>query len=426
MVRAIVGANWGDEGKGKITDMLAENSDIVIRFQGGANAGHTIINNYGKFALHLLPSGVCHGHVTNVIGPGVALDIEALLKELAMLEERGVPAPKLLISDRAQVLMEYHVAFDCYEEERLGKASFGSTKSGIAPFYGDKYMKIGLQVCQLMDRAILRARLENAAKLKNAMLDSLYHKPELDVDALTEKYFALGQKIRPMVCDVAQYLHRAVKDGKRILLEGQLGTLRDPDHGIFPFTTSSSPLAGFGAVGAGLPVTAFEQVIAVTKAYSSCVGAGPFTTELFGDEAEALRRRGGDAGEYGAKTGRPRRVGWFDAVATRYGCMVQGATDCVMTNLDVLGYLDEIKVCVAYEIDGSQVRAFPVTPLLDRAKPVYVTLPGWKQDIRGLTKYEDLPEKCRRYVEFIENEIECPLTMLSNGPKREEIIYRNK
>ena len=424
MVRAIVGANWGDEGKGKITDMLAQQSDIVVRFQGGANAGHTIINDYGKFALHLLPSGVCHSHVVNIIGPGVALYIEALLREVASLEEKGVPAPKLLISDRAQVLMDYHVAFDCYEEERLGKKSFGSTKSGIAPFYGDKYMKIGVQVCQMLDKELLRQRLRNAAMLKNAMLENLYHKPALDVDALTEKYFALAQRIAPMVCDVAQYLNKALKAGKHILLEGQLGTLRDPDHGIFPFTTSSSPLAGFGAVGAGLPPTAYEEIIAVTKAYSSCVGAGPFTTELFGDEGEQLRRRGGDAGEYGAKTGRPRRVGWFDAVATRYGCMVQGATDCAMTNIDVLGYLDEIKVCVAYDIDGVQTRDFPVTPLLEKAKPVYVTLPGWKQDVRGIRRYEDLPENCRRYIEFIEKEIECPLTMLSNGPRRDEIIDR--
>lgn len=424
MVKAIVGANWGDEGKGKITDMLAENSDIVIRYQGGANAGHTIINEYGKFALHLLPSGVCHSHVTNVIGPGVALDIEEMLKELAMLAERGVPAPKLLISDRVQVLMDYHVAFDCYEEERLGKKSFGSTKSGIAPFYGDKAMKIGVQLCQMLDKELLKARIANAANVKNALLENLYHKPPMDVDALTEKYYTLAKRIEPMVCDVAQYLHDACKEGKKILLEGQLGTLRDPDHGIFPFTTSSSPLAGYGVVGAGLPPTAYEQVIAVTKAYSSCVGAGPFTTELFGEEGEELRKRGGDAGEYGAKTGRPRRIGWFDAVATRYGCMLQGATDCVMTNLDVLGYLDEIKVCVAYEIDGREYRHFPVTPLVEKAKPVYVTLSGWKQEIRGITRYEDLPEKCREYVEFIEREIECPMTMLSNGPKREEIIYR--
>lgn len=424
MVRAIVGANWGDEGKGKITDMLAENSDIVVRYQGGANAGHTIINHYGKFALHLLPSGVCHQHVVNVIGPGVALDIEALLSELKTLEDKGVPAPKLLISDRAQILMDYHVAFDCYEEERLGKASFGSTKSGIAPFYGDKYMKIGVQLCQMMDKELLRSRLHNASLLKNAMLESLYHKPALDVDALTEKYYALANQIKPMVCDVAQYLHKAVKEGKRILLEGQLGTLRDPDHGIFPFTTSSSPLAGFGTVGAGLPPTAYEEVIAVTKAYSSCVGAGPFTTELFGDEAEELRKRGGDAGEYGAKTGRPRRVGWFDAVATRYGCMMQGATDCVMTNLDVLGYLDEIPVCVAYEVDGQQITEFPATPTLMRCKPVYVKLPGWKCDIRGVKSYDELPENCRKYVEFIENACGVPIKMVSNGPKRHEVLYR--
>ncbi len=424
MVRAIVGANWGDEGKGKITDMLAGQSDIVVRFQGGANAGHTIINEYGKFALHLLPSGVLNENVLNVIGMGVALDIEAFFRELDEVSARIGRTPKVLISDRAQVLTEYHVLLDCLEEERLGKGSFGSTRSGIAPFYADKYAKIGLQVCHLFDRDMLYTRISRAAEQKNVLLEGLYHTKPLDVEALTDKYYALGQRIRSMTGDVAQTLNRAVREGKTILLEGQLGILRDPDHGIFPFTTSSSPLAGFGAVGAGLPVTAFEQVIAVTKAYSSCVGAGPFTTELFGDEAEELRRRGGDAGEYGAKTGRPRRVGWFDAVATRYGCMVQGATDCVMTNLDVLGYLDEIKVCVAYEIDGKEVRDFPVTPLLDKAKPVYVTLPGWKQDIRGLTKYEDLPEKCRQYVEFIEKEIECPLTMLSNGPKREEIIYR--
>ncbi len=424
MVRAIVGANWGDEGKGKITDMLAEQSDIVVRFQGGANAGHTIINDYGKFALHLLPSGVFRQHVVNIIGPGVALDIGALLDELDMLVARGVPVPKLLISDRAEVMMQYHINFDCLEEERLGKGSFGSTKSGIAPFYSDKYAKIGVQVCQLMDKELLRNRISKAASQKNVLLDALYHQPPLDVDALTEEYFALGQRILPMVGDATQYLHRALLEGKRVLLEGQLGTLRDPDHGIFPFTTSSSPLAGYGTVGAGVPPTAINEIIAVTKAYSSCVGAGPFVTEMFGDEAEELRKRGGDAGEYGAKTGRPRRVGWFDAVATRYGCMVQGATACVMTNLDVLCYLDEIRVCVGYEVDGKVLRDFPVTPLLERAKPVYETLPGWGESVKGITAYDALPENCRRYVEFIEKEIECPLTMLSNGPKRNEIIYR--
>ena len=424
MVRAIVGANWGDEGKGKITDLLAGQSDIVVRFQGGANAGHTIITDEGKFALHLLPSGVLHPQIVNIIGMGVALDIEALLKELNEVETRTGRRPQLLISDRAQVLMDYHVALDCYEEARLGKGSFGSTKSGIAPFYSDKYAKIGMQVCQLFDKDLLRRRFQNVASLKNTTLRELYHQPELDPDALTEKYYALGQRIAPMVTDVAQYLNKALKAGKKVLLEGQLGTLRDPDNGIFPFTTSSSPLAGYGAVGAGIPPRAVEEIIAVTKAYSSCVGAGPFVTEMFGDEAEELRRRGGDAGEYGAKTGRPRRVGWFDAVATRYGCMLQGATDTALTNLDVLSYLDEIRVCVGYETENGVTRDFPVTPVLEKAKPVYTTLPGWKTDIRGVRRFADLPENCRKYVEFLEKEIETPIRYLSNGPRRTEMIEK--
>ena len=398
MVRTIVGANWGDEGKGKITDVLAENSDIVVRFQGGANAGHTIINDYGKFALHLLPSGVFHQQIANIIGPGVALDIEKLLREYESIVERGVPKPTLYISDRAQVLLPYHVAFDCYEEERLGKGSFGSTKSGIAPFYGDKYLKIGIQVCQIYDEQILRERLSSAVSQKNVTLENLYHKDPIDLEALLAHVRALGERIRPMVIDTTAYLHKALKEGKTVLLEGQLGSLRDPDHGIYPYTTSSSPLAGYGPVGAGVPVTAMKDVICVTKAYSSCVGAGPFTTELFGDEAEELRRRGGDAGEYGATTGRPRRVGWFDAVATRYGCMVQGATEVVLTNLDVLGYLDEIPVCTGYEVDGRILRDFPSTPTLLRCKPVYTVLPGWKCDVRGVTEWDKLPENCRKYI----------------------------
>jgi len=424
MVRTIVGANWGDEGKGKITDVLAEHSDVVVRFQGGANAGHTIINDYGKFALHLLPSGVFHQQIANIIGPGVALDIEKLLKEYDGVIERGVPKPTLYISDRAQVMLPYHVAFDCYEEERLGKASFGSTKSGIAPFYGDKYLKIGIQVCQIYDEAVLRERLTSAVNQKNVTLENLYRKPPIDLEELIEHVQALGERIRPMVIDTTAYLHKAVKEGKKILLEGQLGSLRDPDHGIYPYTTSSSPLAGYGPVGAGVPVTAMTDVIAVTKAYSSCVGAGPFTTELFGDEAEELRRRGGDAGEYGATTGRPRRVGWFDAVATRYGCMVQGATEVVLTNLDVLGYLDEIPVCIGYEVDGKIITDFPSTPTLMRCKPVYTVLPGWKQDVRGMTDWNQLPENCRRYIEFIEKELETPIRMVSTGPKRSEMLIR--
>ncbi|MEA4929127.1 MAG: adenylosuccinate synthase [Candidatus Limiplasma sp.] len=425
MVRAIVGANWGDEGKGKNTDVLAEDSDVVVRFQGGANAGHTIINDFGKFALHLLPSGVFHHRIANVIGPGVALDIDKLLREYDDLVGRGVPAPTLYISDRAQVMMPYHIDFDRFEEERLGKASFGSTKSGIAPFYGDKYMKIGIQVCQLYDKALLRSRLNGVVTQKNAILESLYGKPPLDVEALYRKLLEQAERIRPMVIDTTVFLHRALKDNKTILLEGQLGSLRDPDHGIYPYTTSSSPLAGYGAVGAGVPANAIQEVYCVTKAYSSCVGAGPFTTELFDDAAEELRKRGGDAGEYGATTGRPRRVGWFDAVATRYGCLVQGATECVLTNLDVLGYLDEIPVCTAYELDGRTVTDFPNTPALMRCKPVYTILPGWKCDVRGVTSFAALPENCRAYVDFLQTQVEAPIRMISTGPKRSETFCRS-
>ena len=424
MVRSIVGANWGDEGKGKITDVLAERSDVVVRYQGGANAGHTIINNYGKFALHLLPSGVFHQNIANIIGPGVALDIEKLLAEYDSVVQRGVPRPKLYISDRAQVMLPYHVDFDRFEEERLGKAGFGSTKSGIAPFYGDKYLKIGIQVCQIYDEEILRQRLSSAVEQKNVTLANLYHKPPIDLEALIAHVRDLGERIRPMVIDTTLYLHKALKEGKTVLLEGQLGSLRDPDHGIYPYTTSSSPLAGYGTVGAGVPASAIKDVYCVTKAYSSCVGAGPFTTELFGEEAKELRDRGGDAGEYGATTGRPRRVGWFDAVATRYGCMVQGATEAVMTNLDVLGYLDQIPVCTAYEVDGKTITDFPSTPTLMRCKPVYTLLPGWKCDVRGVTEWDKLPENCQNYITFIEKELQVPIHMISTGPKREEMLYR--
>ena len=424
MVHTIVGANWGDEGKGKVTDLLAEKSDIVVRFQGGANAGHTIINEYGKFALHLLPSGVFHPHIVNIIGPGVALNIEALLKELESVTSRGVPTPKLLISDRAQVMMPYHVDFDKYEEERLGKQSFGSTKSGIAPFYSDKYAKVGIQVCQLYDEEMLRERLKIALVKKNALLEGLYHKPPIDLEELVAKLKVLAEKIRPMVCDTTLYLHKANKEGKVIQLEGQLGSLRDPDHGIYPYTTSSSPLAGYGCVGAGVSPRDMTDIYCVTKAYSSAVGAGPFVVRLTGPEGDELRRRGGDAGEFGATTGRARDVGWFDCVATRYGVMVQGATEVVLTNLDVLGYLDEIPVCVAYEVDGQQITDFPDTPRLLRCKPVYDKLPGWKCDIRGIRNYAELPENCRKYVEFIEAQVGAPIHMVSNGPRREDILYR--
>lgn len=424
MIRAIVGANWGDEGKGKLTDVLAEKSDLVVRFQGGANAGHTIINLYGKFALHLLPSGIFHEKVMNVIGPGVAFDPEAFLSEMDGLVKKCIPEPKIAISDRAQVLMDFHILLDTLEEERLCDRKFGSTKSGIAPFYSDKFAKVGIQVCQLMDKKLLLSRLQNTLDKKNVLMEHLYHRPPLDAEALCEKYYALGQRIKPYVCDTGLLMRQAIKEGKDILLEGQLGALRDPDHGIYPYTTSSSPLAGFASVGAGIPPGAIDEVIAVTKAYSSSVGAGVFPSQIHGEEAEELRRRGGDAGEYGAKTGRPRDVGWFDAVATRYGCETQGATQCAMTNLDVLSYLDEIKVCVAYELDGQEIDYFPVTPVLQHVKPIYRVLPGWKTDIRGIRDFEALPENCKAYVRFIEKEIQTPLTILSNGPHRDEILYR--
>lgn len=424
MVRAIVGANWGDEGKGKITDMLAKESDIIIRYQGGSNAGHTIINNYGKFALHLLPSGVFYNHTTSVIGNGVALNIPFLVKEIEDLVSKGVPKPDILVSDRAQILMPYHILFDQYEEERLGKKSFGSTKSGIAPFYSDKYAKIGFQVSELFDEESLKEKVDQVCETKNVLMEHLYHKPAMDPQELFKTLLKYREMVKPYVCDVSKYLHEAIKAGKNILLEGQLGSLKDPDHGIYPMVTSSSTLAAYGAIGAGIPPYEIKNITTVVKAYSSAVGAGAFVSELFGDEADELRRRGGDGGEYGATTGRPRRMGWFDAVASRYGCRIQGSTEVALTVLDVLGYLDELQICVGYEIDGKVTRDFPTTVELNKAKPVYKSLPGWKCEIRGIKNYGDLPENCRNYIEFIEKEIETPITMVSNGPGRDEIIFR--
>lgn len=425
MVKAIVGANWGDEGKGKITDVMAAQSDIVIRFQGGSNAGHTIINNYGKFALHQLPSGVFYSHITNIIGNGVALSVENFIKELKTLEERGVPKPNILISNRAQIVMPYHVELDSMEEARLSSHSFGSTKSGIAPFYSDKYAKIGFQISELFDdEESLKEKIQHVLDLKNVLYEHLYHQEKLTVDAVYEKLMEYKKLLAPYVADTFSLLYQAVKDGKTILLEGQLGALKDPDFGIYPMVTSSSTLAGYGAVGAGLPPYEIKQIITVVKAYSSAVGAGEFVSEIFGEEADELRRRGGDGGEYGATTGRPRRMGWLDLVASRYGVQAQGATHVALTVLDVLGYLDEIPVCVAYELDGKRIDYFPPTAQLKHCKPILQKLPGWKCDIRGIKKYEDLPENARNYVEFVEKEIGVPVWMVSNGPSREDIIYR--
>ena len=425
MVKAIVGANWGDEGKGKITDMLAQDSDIIIRFQGGANAGHTIINDYGKFALHTLPSGIFYDHTTSIIGNGVALNIPVLFNELKEITSKGVPEPKILISDRAQIVMPYHILFDEYEEERLAGKSFGSTKSGIAPFYSDKYAKVGFQVSELFEEeAELKEKIERVIVQKNIFLEHLYHKPLIDTDELYNTLMEYKEMIAPYVCNVSAYLDKAIKEGKNILLEGQLGTLKDPDHGIYPMVTSSSTLAAYGAIGAGIPPYEIKKVVTVCKAYSSAVGAGAFVSEIFGDEAQELRVRGGDGGEFGATTGRPRRMGWFDCVASKYGCRLQGTTDVAFTVVDVLGYLDEIPVCTGYEIDGEVTTEFPVTNQLEKAKPVLEVLPGWKCDIRGIKKYEDLPENCRKYIEFVEEHIGYPITMVSNGPGRDDIIYR--
>ena len=424
MVRAIVGANWGDEGKGKITDMFAADSDIVVRFQGGANAGHTIINNYGKFALHQLPSGVCFSHTTNIIGNGVAVDIPRLMKEIQSVKDGGVPEVNILISERCQIMMPYHVLLDTYEEERLAKNAFGSTKSGIAPFYSDKFAKIGFQICELFDEKYLREKLERVLEVKNLILENVYHKPQLDVDEIYNTLLEYREMVKPYVCDTAKFLRQAIKDGKKILLEGQLGSLKDPDHGIYPMVTSSSTLAGYGAVGAGIPPYEIKDICVVTKAYSSAVGAGEFVSEIFGEEAQQMRIHGGDAGEFGATTGRPRRMGWFDCVATRYDVEAQGATQVVLTALDCLSYLDEIKICTGYEIDGEVTKDFPVTPILKKAKPVLVTLPGWKCDIRGLKEFDRLPKEAQDYVNFIENEIGVKISYVSNGPKREEIIKR--
>ena len=424
MVKAVVGANWGDEGKGKITDMLAEKADIIVRFQGGANAGHTIVNNYGKFALHTLPSGVFYNHTTSVIGNGVALNIPILMKEIKSITDRNVPMPKILVSDRAQMVMPYHILFDQYDEERLGGKSFGSTKSGIAPFYSDKYAKIGFQVSELFDEELLQEKVQRVSEMKNVILEHLYHKPMIDPAELLNTLHEYRDMIAPFVCDVSAFLDKALKEGKTILLEGQLGTMKDPDHGIYPMVTSSSTLAAYGAIGARIPPDEIKQIVTVSKAYSSSVGAGAFVSEIFGDEADELRHRGGDGGEFGATTGRPRRMGWFDCVATKYGCRLQGATDVAFTVLDALGYLDEIPVCVGYEIDGEVTTDFPVTYKLEKAKPVLKKLPGWKCDIRGIRNFDELPENCRKYVEFIEEQIGFPITMVSNGPGREDIIYR--
>ena len=425
MVRAIVGANWGDEGKGKLTDFLASQADVVVRFQGGSNAGHTIINDYGKFAMHQLPSGVFHDNVVNVIGNGVALSVESFKSELNLLKERGVPTPKIIISDRAGLVMPYHILFDKYEEERLSDKKFGSTKSGIAPFYSDKFSKIGFQVSEIFDDdSYIRDKLKHVLKIKNSILSGLYNKPEIIFDDIFNKIISYREILKPFVGDTVKFLSESVKLNKNILLEGQLGALKDTDFGIYPMVTSSNTIAGYGSVGAGIPPYEIKEIIAVVKAYSSAVGAGEFVSEIFGEDADKLRNLGGDGGEFGATTGRPRRMGWLDLVASKYGCKVQGATSAAFTVIDALSYLDEIPVCIGYQIDGNIFEDFPVTSQLKRAKPILKILPGWKSDIKGIKKYDELPINCKAYIEFAENKIGVPIKFISTGPKRSDVIFK--
>lgn len=422
-ITAVVGGNWGDEGKGKITDLLAKQSDFVVRFQGGNNAGHTIINDYGKFQLHLLPSGVFNPNTVNILGTSIALNIEAFLTEYRDVISRKVPKPNIKISHRAQVVLPHHLLLDKLEEKRLGKDQFGSTQSGMAPFYSDKYLKIGIQVADLYDYDTLLKKVIRNIEKKNILLEHLYNHKTLNAIEITDYLFKQGKSIECFVDDTRALLRDAIKD-KNILMEGQLGALKDPDHGIYPMTTSSSPLASFAPVSTGLPASELKRVITVVKSYSSAVGSGPFVSEIFGDAGDTLRINGGDAGEFGATTGRPRRMGWFDAVASRYGCELQGTTEVVLSLLDVLGYLDEIPVCTHYEIDGNRCDVFPVNSELEKAKPVLKVLKGWKSDISNIRNFEELPLEAKEYVNFIEELLGFPVKLISVGPKRDDIIMK--
>ena len=420
---AIVGINWGDEGKGRMVDLLTEDYDIVVRYQGGGNAGHTVINSYGKFALHLLPSGIFREGVTNILGNGVALDPENLWLEMQDVMSKGVPITpeNLKISDRASLLMPWHRELDSLEEARLADKKYGSTKQGIAPFYSDKYQKKTVLAGELLHPQHLKEHLQDLMEWKNLTLTSVYGAKGTTMEQLEAWMDSYCEKIRPFICDTGAYLRKAQQEGKRILFEAQLGALRDLDYGIYPYTTSSNAIAAYAPVGSGLPSAKIDNVVGVVKAYSTCVGEGPFVCELFGQEAEELRTAGF---EYGAKTGRPRRVGPIDIVATRYGVQVQGATTIALTKLDVLSYLDRIPVCARYLLNGQETDEFPFPTLLAEAKPVVEYMEGWKCDISGARHWEELPEAARKYVEYVERQIGCPIGYVSVGPERDSIIIR--
>ena len=420
---AIVGINWGDEGKGHMVDLLTQDFDVVVRYQGGGNAGHTVINEYGKFALHLLPSGIFRPGVVNILGNGVALDPENLWKEMEEVTAKGVPLTpeNLKISDRASLLMPWHRDLDGLEEARLKDKKFGSTKQGIAPFYSDKYQKKTVLAGELLHPQHLREHLKDLLEWKNLTLTKVYGAPAVTMDDLEVWLETFCEKIKPYICDTGAFLRDAQKAGKKILFEAQLGALRDLDYGIHPYTTSSNAIAAYAPVGSGLPSAKLDAVVGVVKAYSSCVGEGPFTCEMFGAEAEALREAGA---EYGAKTGRPRRVGPLDIVATRYGVQVQGATNIALTKLDVLSYMDQIPVCAHYELDGKVIDEFPFPALLAEAKPVMEYKEGWKCDISGVRTWEDLPQAAKDYVTYVEEQIGCHIGYVSVGPERDSIIVR--
>ncbi|MGN1001485.1 MAG: adenylosuccinate synthase [Oscillospiraceae bacterium] len=420
---AIVGINWGDEGKGRMVDLLTENYDLVVRYQGGGNAGHTVINEYGKFALHLLPSGIFRSNVVNVLGNGVALDLENLWKEMEEVSGRGVPiSPEnLKISDRASLLLPWHKSLDELEENRLKDKKYGSTKQGIAPFYSDKYQKKTILAGELFYPEYLRKHLEDLLEWKNLTLTKVYGAEPYTLEQLLDYFQNFGEKLKPYICDSGEYLREAAAQGKRILFEAQLGALRDLDFGIYPYTTSSNAIAAFAPVGSGLPSAKIDEIVGVVKAYSTCVGEGPFVCEWFGPEAEKLREAGG---EYGAKTGRPRRVGPIDLVATRYGVLTQGATAIALTKLDILSYMDRIPLCTRYRVGGQETDKFPFPAALNEAEPVIEYMDGWKCDISGARKWEELPPQAQAYVEYVEQQIGCHITYVSVGAERDSIIIR--
>ena len=423
MLTSIVGTNWGDEGKGRMVDLLSKSYDIVVRYQGGNNAGHTVVNEYGKTVLNLLPSGILRPETANVLGPGMVIDLEHLSKETQTLKDRGVEiTPEhLVLSSRATICLPYHRLLDVLEEERLGSKKFGSTRRGISPVYADKYMKKTLRLGDLLYPATLREKVEDLVEWKNLTVEKGYGSAPIKADGLMDWLLAYGKPFVPFVKDTSLYLQDALADGKSILFEAQLGALRDVDFGIYPYTSASSTLAAYATLGAGIPFAALDQVIGIMKAYSSCVGEGPFTCELFGEEGDKLREAGA---EYGAATGRPRRVGGFDVVASRYGTKMQGCTAIALTKLDVLSYMEMIPVCVAYEIRGERCDSFPsgIDDLMV-AKPIYEYLPGFHCDISHCRSIEDLPREAIDYIRFIESAVDCPIRYLSVGAEREAYIW---